>query len=65
MDFLSSPVLKTPHTSSAGGSDSIPGWENEIPYAIWQDQKKKKLTKGDEGGAELGRQTGVCPNEKE
>ena len=38
MDFLSGPVLKTPHTSNAGGSDSIPGWENEIPYATWQDQ---------------------------
>lgn len=39
MDFLSGPVVKTPHTSDAGGSDSILGWGKKIPYAIWQDQK--------------------------
>lgn len=38
MDFLSGPVVKTPHTSDAGGSDSIPGWGQKIAYAIRQDQ---------------------------
>lgn len=36
---------------------------SHMPYG--RTKKKKKLNKGDEGGAELGRQTGVCPNEKE
>ena len=55
-DILSSPVVKT-SPSSAGGVGSLPGWQEEIPYAsqpknqdIKQKQYCNKLNKGSKTG---------------
>ena len=43
MDFPDGTVVKA--TSNKGNLGSIPGWENNIPCAVWLNQKKKKITK--------------------
>ena len=38
------PVVMT-HASTAGGMDSIPGWESHMPQGATQKQEKKKKKK--------------------
>ena len=33
------------HTSTAGGTGSIPGWETKTSHAEWHGQKKKRMTR--------------------
>ena len=37
------PVVMT-HASTAGGTDSIPGWESHMPQGATQKEEKKKKT---------------------
>lgn len=41
-DFPSCPVVKTSCTSSAGGTESISGWETKSTHAVRHGQKKKE-----------------------
>ena len=44
-DFPGGPVTKTLHTSTAGGTGSIPGWGTKILHATHAAQTNKQTNK--------------------
>ena len=48
------------HTSTAGGTGSIPGWGTRTLYAVWHGQKKKKREREQRSENKISRASGIC-----